>query len=1045
MAKKDDIKFDGKSKELLKRLDKIGQEIKGKTVPAKPKMPYDYFQRRPSTQEKYRSDESENRYTPRSEYNDSEDDNSQNYNNNENQFNDRQNDRFDNNRNKRSDSIKKDPKQEAKPNQNASTPTSSTMKNDAAKNAADNSAKMAERTTEKALQGAAKEGAATAAKSGAANAAAGAGASASAGTGAASAIGAFFASPAGWITIIIIIVVILVACLFSVQKEKVDELVFTLGEIIKKETTDKEGNVKPSILYTNKDVKKIYKEFLKTLRKNYNDKELSALQEKEMQALGMLEENGELKDEAAQEIESYKAKIELLYQFEVQVPLHEEEKNIFQIWFKKLTSTENLLWWYGEYQPVLHKYLKAERYNHNKVKWYRYYRGDYADTAGYSGGDGDRAEGSGLLVLNNGKLANEFDIAKESKDQRDKQIIKGGLEQDDGIFLDGTFLTYPKDDKIATTKEDKLTTFSMMTVPYMQFWGIPYAVHIVTENYNFTNEVMENAYSRVEMNQYVLQTKRVTTYSHGSCGSGTSVHVNVEHENEYRMVKASTYDKFYAAKYYVRKYTLPEVDETDTDTHYYTNDEGEELSCTYSIRIQIYRDKLEVEQALEERKLEWKDVKDEYTEEELQTIEQNFFHKTPEQVESEKDENSPPMNRVMYMTYKTSLYKNYLRDPSKEYTEEELDKLKYTEVPYSDINLQFAFDFIEELMIERERLYGSMLPGQGEGGSIGSGAIDPNMQNQWPVPASRVITAKFGIAGYAGHTGLDIGAISNTDYWANPNKYKIVATADGTVEKIVSHYPNIKNPAWGYANYILIDHGNGVKTRYAHLSAIESNIKVGVTVKAGEIIATMGTSGNSTGPHLHFEVILNGVYVDPEPFLARKAENVPNGTISLKDGITVDKLPADLKSMHNNFMSYSGYITKYTNEYGFPAKYIVAMIAEESGFNTNAQNKDAKGLLQLDSSFYTGNLLDPENNLKQGIKAYSEAYKQSGNNAYEAIGRAGLGAGNWSDCKQMAGVTGNVNGPDEAIRVAKLFRNETRDFMEKMINMLNKYEQYYNM
>ena len=68
-----------------------------------------------------------------------------------------------------------------------------------------------------------------------------------------------------------------------------------------------------------------------------------------------------------------------------------------------------------------------------------------------------------------------------------------------------------------------------------------------------------------------------------------------------------------------------------------------------------------------------------------------------------------------------------------------------------------------------------------------------------------------------------------------------------------------------YGHYLTINHGGGVKTRYAHCSAI--NAVVGQNVAPGEVVAAVGSTGRSTGPHLHFEYILNGERVNPAPFL----------------------------------------------------------------------------------------------------------------------------------------------------------------------------------
>lgn len=74
----------------------------------------------------------------------------------------------------------------------------------------------------------------------------------------------------------------------------------------------------------------------------------------------------------------------------------------------------------------------------------------------------------------------------------------------------------------------------------------------------------------------------------------------------------------------------------------------------------------------------------------------------------------------------------------------------------------------------------------------------------------------------------------------------------------------------GYGNVVEVDHGQGIMTRYAHLSGFTA--RVGAQVKAGEQIAKMGSTGRSTGSHLHFEVRLNGVAVNPRRFLEAKAD-----------------------------------------------------------------------------------------------------------------------------------------------------------------------------
>ena len=124
----------------------------------------------------------------------------------------------------------------------------------------------------------------------------------------------------------------------------------------------------------------------------------------------------------------------------------------------------------------------------------------------------------------------------------------------------------------------------------------------------------------------------------------------------------------------------------------------------------------------------------------------------------------------------------------------------------------------------------------------------------WPCPSSSRITSQYGYRILFGvrdfHTGVDIGASMGSN---------IVAAESGTV--ILANY------GWngGYGNYIIINHGNGVTTRYAHASQLY--VTAGQTVSKGQVIAAVGSTGNSTGPHLHFEVRINGSHKNPLNYL----------------------------------------------------------------------------------------------------------------------------------------------------------------------------------
>ncbi len=111
------------------------------------------------------------------------------------------------------------------------------------------------------------------------------------------------------------------------------------------------------------------------------------------------------------------------------------------------------------------------------------------------------------------------------------------------------------------------------------------------------------------------------------------------------------------------------------------------------------------------------------------------------------------------------------------------------------------------------------------------------------------VAAEFG--SYKGHNGMDIASEGGTGT-------EILAAAEGQVVKV-------KWDKTGYGYHVIINHGGGIQTLYAHLHDI--NVELGQEVKAGETIGTMGSTGNSTGIHLHFELRINGEYTDPSEFI----------------------------------------------------------------------------------------------------------------------------------------------------------------------------------
>ena len=137
---------------------------------------------------------------------------------------------------------------------------------------------------------------------------------------------------------------------------------------------------------------------------------------------------------------------------------------------------------------------------------------------------------------------------------------------------------------------------------------------------------------------------------------------------------------------------------------------------------------------------------------------------------------------------------------------------------------------------------------------VGRARVSPGRLGPLAWPTSGEITSPFGwrthpIFGTSRfHSGIDIGADSGDP----------VVAADGGV---------VIESGWmgGYGKAVIIDHGNGITTLYAHNSALL--VSEGQSVRKGELISRVGSTGYSTGPHLHFEVRINGLKYDPARLL----------------------------------------------------------------------------------------------------------------------------------------------------------------------------------
>lgn len=185
-----------------------------------------------------------------------------------------------------------------------------------------------------------------------------------------------------------------------------------------------------------------------------------------------------------------------------------------------------------------------------------------------------------------------------------------------------------------------------------------------------------------------------------------------------------------------------------------------------------------------------------------------------------------------------------------------------------------AGENIDKASLKRLGFYPAKAGHDGQGGPFTAAGADPTFKqlfSSWKkldslasgaiaVPSDKPVktaafTSGYGVrsdpfkGGAAMHAGIDL---------AGPYGTPIYATADGTVRR----------SGWnsgGYGNLIEVDHGRGIETRYGHLSAVL--VQAGQQVKRGQLIARMGSTGRSTGSHLHYEVRIDGRPVNPIPFM----------------------------------------------------------------------------------------------------------------------------------------------------------------------------------
>lgn len=231
---------------------------------------------------------------------------------------------------------------------------------------------------------------------------------------------------------------------------------------------------------------------------------------------------------------------------------------------------------------------------------------------------------------------------------------------------------------------------------------------------------------------------------------------------------------------------------------------------------------------------------------ELQTTENEIEKKTAEIAEDKAQVEV----LVAEQKAKTEEYNTKLAEKQATYNQYKLDAAAYEQELAS---WEKASEEVESLIAQATATTSRRSSATSSGSSSGNVTYTGG-QFAWPVPGRSYISSGYGYrarpigSGSEFHTGYDIPA----SYGAN-----IVAAEAGTV--IYASYMN------GYGYTVMIDHGGGLVTLYGHNSKL--TVSKGDTVSRGQTIAKAGSTGNSTGPHCHFEVRKNGSHTSPQPYL----------------------------------------------------------------------------------------------------------------------------------------------------------------------------------
>jgi len=256
-----------------------------------------------------------------------------------------------------------------------------------------------------------------------------------------------------------------------------------------------------------------------------------------------------------------------------------------------------------------------------------------------------------------------------------------------------------------------------------------------------------------------------------------------------------------------------------------------------------------------------------------------------------------------------------------------------------------------------------------------------------PVQQRYVITSGFGMRTdpithqYRLHAGVDLAML--------PGPGPVVAAAAGTVVR--------SGPYGGLGNEVTLQNADGVQTLYGHMSQIDPSIRAGVQVAAGQVLGTEGSTGQSTGPHLHFEVHVNGSPVNPVAFMASHGAPLTGAAPSGSGVSTGVALPAAGAPRQNSLSQQpltvpSDIMNLYVaagQKYGVPWALLAGVGMEETGQgrNNHESTAGALGLMQFLPSTFARYGVDGNGDGKADILNDADSV-YSAANALRAFGAA---------------------------------------------------------